>query len=162
MTWIDFYEMMNKGYMGGCKISNGMRVPAHCPPDVHMTAGCYNNIANGCAGCWRREIPQGTKIIIEVDGSKNIGFKVSYEFKTKEQSIDESNSDNKYIEFIKEHFGIEHVFAIGDYAIVAKDSIAIPKGTRVKIIGVSGKGYDIITEYGLKLIEVRPNVLHKE
>ncbi len=67
----------------------------------------------------------------------------------------------KYADFVKKEFGEEYVFEIGDYAITTEDICLIPKGTKVRIVGVSARGYDLMDEHGIRVIETSWNRIRK-
>ena len=75
---------------------------------------------------------------------KNIGV---YEFRT---SLEDRRKNMAYIKN-------KNGFKIGDWAITTKkiDSCAgyFEKGTKVKVIGKSYRGYDLEDEYGNRVIE---------
>lgn len=63
----------------------------------------------------------------------------------------------RYAEFVTEEFGGEHVFEIGDWVVTAREvgclARCFKRGTRVKIIDVSARGYDLMDENGNQIIE---------
>lgn len=71
-----------------------------------------------------------------------------------------------YAEFVKKEFGAEYVFEIGDWVVTTKErrclAHSFEKGTRVKIVDVSGMGYDLMDEYGNIIIETGWDCVSKE
>lgn len=67
----------------------------------------------------------------------------------------------KYTDFVKKEFGEEYVFEVGDSVVTTKDICFLPKGTVVKIVDVSGRGYDLMDRYGNKVIETGWNNVRK-
>lgn len=71
----------------------------------------------------------------------------------------------KYADFVKEKFGEEYVFEIGDWVITTREVSCLvrsfKKGTKVKIIDVSGRGYDLMDENGNRIIETGWNCVCK-
>ena len=59
----------------------------------------------------------------------------------------------KYADFVKKEFGEGYIFEVGDLVVATEDILFLPKNTKVKIIGVSARGYDLVDEYGNKVIE---------
>ena len=72
----------------------------------------------------------------------------------------------KYAEFVREHFGEEYIFEDGDFAITTKKIecmvCCFEKGTKVKIVDVSARGYDLIDEHGNVIIETGWDCIKKE
>lgn len=56
-----------------------------------------------------------------------------------------------------EEFGEEYVFEVGDCAVTTEEVSCLmhsfEKGTKVKIVGVSARGYDLMDEHGNRIIE---------
>lgn len=76
-TWFDLYEMLNGSSDRNLLRSHGMPIPMSCPPDKQRTNTCHKEIENGCAGCWRREIPEGTKVVLEFTEYANSGIRAT-------------------------------------------------------------------------------------
>lgn len=72
----------------------------------------------------------------------------------------------EYAKFVEEHFGKEYVFEIGDWAVTTKRISCFARhfdiGTRVQIIDVSGRGYDLMDENGNRIIETGWNGICKQ
>ena len=68
----------------------------------------------------------------------------------------------RYAEHVKKCFGEEYVFEIGDWAVTTENILFLNKGTRVKIIDVGARGYDLIDEYGNMVIETGWDCICKE
>lgn len=63
----------------------------------------------------------------------------------------------KYADFVREEFGEEYVFEVGDWVVTNREVSCMirsfEKGTRVQIIDVSARGYDLMDEHGNRIIE---------
>ena len=68
----------------------------------------------------------------------------------------------EYADFVREHFGEEYIFEIGDKVVMTKDVGWFLKGDTVEIVGVSGRGYDLMNEHGDKIIETGWKSIRKE
>lgn len=71
-----------------------------------------------------------------------------------------------YADFVTKEFGPEYVFEVGDWVVTNKEvdcpAYSFKKGTRVQIIGISSRGYDLKDEYGNRLLEARWDSVSKE
>jgi hypothetical protein len=64
-----------------------------------------------------------------------------------------------YADFVTKEFGPEYVFEVGDWVVTTRkvgcSVYSFKKGTKVQIIGISSRGYDLIDEYGNRILEAR-------
>lgn len=68
-----------------------------------------------------------------------------------------------YAEHVKNNFGEEYIFEVGDRAITKRDVSSmtgyIKKGTVVTITDISARGYDLVDDSGNEIIECGWNCL---
>ena len=71
----------------------------------------------------------------------------------------------KYADHVREQFGEEHIFEVGDRAIITRDvnsmTCYIKKGTVVTITDISARGYDLVDDSGNEIIECGWNCLER-
>lgn len=64
----------------------------------------------------------------------------------------------KYAEHVKNEFGEQYIFEIGDKAITNQNIecmiYSIKKGTEVTVTGISHRGYDIVDSRGIAIDEI--------